>query len=73
VPGVLDVAFNWTELSSVPKLMSAGVGHVIVGVTFSTLIGTVFVAVVKFAVAVGVNVTDSVCVPALGVVPAIGL
>src|SRR3954466_12848589 len=40
--------------------MSATVGHVIAGVAFSTLIVTVFVAVVKFTASVGVNVTDSV-------------
>src|SRR6476469_7578309 len=41
--------------------MPAGVGQVIVGVAFATSITTVLVAVVKFAVSVGVKVTDSDC------------
>src|SRR3954462_12567393 len=53
--------------------MSAGVGHVIVGVAFSTLMLTVFVAAVKFAASVGVNVTESVCAaPAFRTAPAAG-
>ena len=54
--------------------MSAGVAQVITGVAFSTLIDTVFVAVVKLAASVGVKVTDSVCpAPAFSTVPAAGV
>src|SRR5215475_2283780 len=53
--------------------MSAGVVHVMTGVAFSTLMLTVFVAVVKFAPSVGVNVTDRVCAePAFKTVPETG-
>src|SRR5262245_1207050 len=60
VPGVPAVAFNCVALSAVPWVMSAGFAQVMAGVAFSTLIVTVLVAVVKFVVSVGVNVTDSV-------------
>src|SRR5262245_21846902 len=54
--------------------MSAGVAQVIVGVSFRTLIVTLFVAVVKLAASVGVNVTDSVWfAPALSTAPASGV
>ena len=54
--------------------MSAGFAHVMTGVAFSTLIETVFVAMVKFAVSVGVKVTDSVCAaPAFSTVPETGV
>src|SRR5262245_59145347 len=74
VPGVFAVAFSCVAPSAVPKVMSAGVAHVITGVAFTTLIVTVLVAVVKFAASVGVNVTDSVCAaPAFKTVPETGV
>src|SRR3954469_1450913 len=56
----LTVAFSCVVLSAVPNVMSAGVGQVITGVAFSTLMLIVLVAVLTLAVSVGVNVTDSV-------------
>ena len=52
--------------------MLAGDGHAIAGVAAVTVIDTDFVAVVYATPSVGVNVTDSVCVPAPSTVPAGG-
>src|SRR5690349_14093599 len=52
--------------------MFAGAVHVITGVAFVTVIDTLLVAVVYATASVGVNVTDSVWVPAPSTVPAAG-
>ena len=53
--------------------MLAGFAHVIAGVAFVTVIDTDFVAVLKFAASVGVNVVDSVWpAPAPRIVPDAG-
>src|SRR5258708_3178716 len=70
VPGVFAVAVSCVAPSGVPNVMSAGVIQVMTGVAFSTLMATVFVAVVKLAASVGVKVTDSVWfAPACRIVP----
>ena len=60
MPSVFAVAFSCVSVSAVPYVMPAGIGQVIVGVAFATSIDTVFVAFVKFALSVGVKVTESV-------------
>src|SRR5215813_4201484 len=57
---VTDSVCPAPAFSAVPNVMSAGVAHVMMGVAFRTLMLTVFVAVVKFAVSVGVKVTDRI-------------
>ena len=70
----MAVAFSCVAPSAVPNVMSAGVAHVMMGVAFRTLMLTVFVAVVKLAASVGVNVTESVCAePAFKTVPETGV
>jgi hypothetical protein len=46
VPGTGAVAFNCVELNATPYVIPDGVGHVIVGVAFATLIVTLAVDVV---------------------------
>ena len=73
LPGVLEVASSCDALSAAPLVIAAGVGQLIVGVALFTVSVTLLVAVLKSVVSVGVNVTDSVWLPAPGVVPAAGL
>ena len=73
VPGVDAVASNCVALKAVPAVIGASAGHVIFGVALFTVNVLVAVAVVKSAVSVGVKVTESVTVPALGIVPAAGV
>ena len=41
VPATEELAFNCVELNAVPSAMAAGVAHVIAGVAFTTVKGTV--------------------------------
>ena len=52
--------------------MAAGAAHVIEGVDLFTTKVVVAVALLYAVVSAGINVTESVCVPAPGTVPAAG-
>ena len=71
-PATDAVAFSWVALSAVPLVIAAGVGQLIVGVALFTVSVTLPVAELKLVVLLGVNVTDSVWLPAPSVVPAAG-
>jgi len=72
LPGVLAVASSCAALSAVPLVIATGAGQLIVGVALFTVSATLPVAELKLVVLLGVNVTDSVWLPAPGVVPAAG-
>ncbi len=72
LPAVLAVASSCVPLSAVPLVIADGVGQLIVGVALFTVSVTLPVAELKLVVLLGVNVTDSVWLPAPSVVPAAG-
>ena len=72
VPGTEAVAFSSTEPSAVPHGIGAGAGHWMTGVAFFTTNETEDSDAGKF-VSVGVNTTESVCVPGVSTSPSEGL
>ena len=72
-PPKLAVAFNCVALSAVPTLTGAGVFQVMLGVALLTVIVFVLVPDRTWPGLVGVNVTESECVPAASTVPAVGV